>query len=89
MFHATTQKNALEIIRTKMLCSAGEPQVFVSNTARVSRDYGDGSVVRVAVPRGLLKINDVFPRGRKDYSIWVGSRRCIPLADAEIVRRPR
>ena len=86
-FHATTRSRALEILRTKKLCSAAEPEVFVSNSRRVIEDYGDGTLVEVTFPVGVKPVlNDEFPSGRRDFSVWVGKERCVRLRSAKVVK---
>ena len=67
LYHGTTKQGADEIIKSKTLKSAGEPNVYL--TSSKDAGYGDGSLVQVDVHPRLLNLDDEFPDGRMDFSI--------------------
>lgn len=69
LFHHTTAEKAARIYREQRLCSAGEPDVYVTTA---DYDIGYGPVaVPIYVPAKILKLDDEFPDGRQDFRIGV------------------
>ena len=71
LYHGTTKAGAENIEKTGVLRSAGEPAVYLTTDPK-GGGYGDGTVVKVQIPRKLLEIDDEFPSGRADFRIDVG-----------------
>lgn len=67
LYHGTTKDAADEIVRSKTLKSAGEPNVYL--TTAKDAGYGDGTLVQVDVHPRFLNIDDEFPDGRMDFSM--------------------
>ena len=67
LYHGTTKQAADEIVKSKTLKSAGEPNVYL--TTAKDAGYGDGSLVQVDVHPRFLNLDDEFPGGRMDFSI--------------------
>jgi len=65
LFHGTTKEAAKNILASKMLRSAGEPDVYL--TTAKDAGYGDGTVVRVNADPKKLFVDDEFPNGRVDF----------------------
>jgi hypothetical protein len=86
MYHGTTAAKARQIQASKLLCSAAEPHVYVSDSPDIW-EYGDGTIVKVLVPTARMELNDEFPSGRKDYSIYVGRQKCVRIRGAKIMKR--
>jgi len=83
VYHGTTKKAAEQIVKTKLLKSKGEPNVYVSNSKDINQNYGDGTVVKVDVLKKDLTLDDEFPNGRLDYSLPGKSYKVIK---AEVVK---
>jgi hypothetical protein len=81
LYHGTTKEAAKEIIRTLVLKSAAESNVYVT-TSPNGTGYGDGTVVKVDVNPKDLTLDDEFPSGRKDYSL---PEKIYKVRKAEIV----
>jgi len=71
LYHATTRAAADQIRKSGMLKSAGEPAVYLT-TAQGGTGYGDGTVVPVKINPRVLRLDDEFPDGRKDFAVDVG-----------------
>lgn len=67
LLHGTNKDSAKQILSTGRLKSAGEPDVFLTNTANAG--YGDGTVLSVNVDPKRLFIDDEFPSGRFDFRL--------------------
>ena len=83
LYHGTTKQAAEEIVKTKLLKSKGEPNVYVTNSPD-GTGYGDGTVVKIHVNTNDLEIDDEFPNGRIDYKLPGKSYKVIK---AEIVKQ--
>ncbi len=68
LFHGTTKKAAKKITQENALRSAGEPDVYLTNSPK-GTGYGDGTVVAVDVHPSKLHLDDAFPDGRFDFRL--------------------
>lgn len=71
VFHGTTKDAAEKIRKEGALKAAAEPDVYVTTTNKPV-GYGDGTVIAIRVKPELLRLDDEFPDGRKDFAIPVG-----------------
>lgn len=67
LYHGTTKSGAEDIVKNKVLKSAGEPNVYL--TTAKNAGYGDGTLVQVDVHPRFLNLDDEFPDGRMDFSM--------------------
>jgi hypothetical protein len=82
LYHGTTKQAAEEIVKTKLLKSKGEPNVYLT-TSPSGTGYGDGTVVKVHVNTNDLELDDEFPDGRLDYKL---PGKIYKVIKAEIVK---
>lgn len=67
LFHGTTPEGADAIANTRMMKSAGEPNIYF--TTAEDAGYGTGGLVKVDVHPRYLNLDDEFPTGRMDFSV--------------------
>jgi RNA:NAD 2'-phosphotransferase (TPT1/KptA family) len=82
VYHHTSKENSDKIKKTGKLISKGEPHVYVTTRKEPDTGYGEVAVPIRINPRHL-QIDDEFPNGRKDYSIYVGSKKHINIKHGE------
>jgi len=67
LLHGTTPEAAEKIVTTKVMRSAGEPNIYF--TTADDAGYGTGAIVQVDVDPKRLILDDEFPGGRMDFSV--------------------
>ena len=67
LLHGTSVNGADEIARTKIMKSAGEPNIYF--TTADDAGYGSGGMGKVDVDPRFLSLDDEFPSGRMDFSV--------------------
>lgn len=67
LLHGTTPEAAEKIVSTKVMRSAGEPNIYF--TTADDAGYGTGAIVQVDVDPKRLFLDDEFPSGRMDFSV--------------------
>lgn len=67
LLHGTTPEAADKIVATKVMRSAGEPNIYF--TTADDAGYGTGALVKVDVDPKRLFLDDEFPGGRMDFSV--------------------
>jgi len=83
LYHGTSDKNG--IYQSGRLIPDAEDSVYLTTDAK-GAGYG-GDVVRLAVPKNKLLLDDEFPDGRKDYRIEVGYGGSLAVKAADPVTR--
>jgi len=83
LYHGTTAQAADDIVKSKTLKSAGEPNVYL--TTAKDEGYGDGTLVQVDVHPRNLNLDDEFPDGRMDFSMDA-PKQWARIAAAKIVK---
>ena len=86
LYHGTTAINKAAIERSGILRPDAEPAVYLT-TDPSGAGYGDGSVIRLAVPESKIEIDDEFPDGREDYRAEVGYKGSLRIKSADPVTR--
>ncbi len=86
LYHGTTREAATEILRSKVLKSAGEFRIYLTTDPTAGaidgdKGYGDGTVIAVNVKPDLLELDDEFPDGRQDFAIDA-PKKTIRVVDA-------
>ena len=81
LYHGTTENNKKQIESSGFLKPEAEPAVYLT-TDPTGGGYGDGSVVRLAVPESRIEIDDEFPDGREDYRVEVGYKGKLQVKSA-------
>lgn len=73
LLHGTTPEAAEAIVNTKVMKSAGEPNIYF--TTADDAGYGTGALVQVDVDPKKLFLDDEFPSGRMDFSVNAPNQR--------------
>ena len=67
LLHGTTREGAESIINSNRMNSAGEPDVYFTNSPDAG--YGDGSIISADIDPERLFLDDAFPDGRYDFRL--------------------
>lgn len=68
VYHHTDARSAEAIKKSGRLKSAAEPDVYLTTRSETDTGYGD-TAVAVRVKPELLRLDDEFPNGRRDFRI--------------------
>jgi len=71
VYHHTNKRAAESIRESGELRSAGEPDVYFTTQDTPDTGYGD-TAVPIRIDPSKLSLNDMFPNGRKDFSLNIG-----------------
>jgi len=71
VYHHTNKRAAESIRESGELRSAGEPDVYVTTQDTPDTGYGD-TAVPIRIDPSKLSLDDMFPNGRKDFSLNIG-----------------
>ena len=86
LYHGTTSGKAAQIQKTGILKPDAEPAVYLT-TSEDGGGYGDGTVLRLAVPESKIEIDDEFPDGRQDFRAEVGYKGQLKIKSADPITR--
>jgi hypothetical protein len=86
LYHGTTSEKAAQIQKTGILKPDAEPAVYLT-TSEDGGGYGDGTVLRLAVPESKIEIDDEFPDGRQDFRAEVGYKGQLKIKSADPITR--
>jgi hypothetical protein len=86
LYHGTTSEKAAQIQKTGILKPDAEPAVYLT-TSEDGGGYGDGTVLRLAVPESKIEIDDEFPDGRQDFRAEVGYKGQLKIKSTDPITR--